>query len=32
MHRLNVSQPSDMSHDAFLEWLDQEVRATQAFR
>lgn len=30
--RLNVSQPADMSHDAFLEWLDQEVRATQAFR
>jgi hypothetical protein len=29
--RLNVSQPADMSHDGFLEWLDQEVRATQAF-
>lgn len=32
MQRLNISQPVDMSHDAFLESLDQEVRATQAFR
>ncbi len=30
--RLNVSQPADMSSDGFLEWLDQEVHATQAFR
>ena len=30
--RLNVPQPADMSHDGFLEWLDQEVQATQAFR
>ncbi len=32
MQRLNVSQPVGMSYDAFLESLDQEVRATQAFR
>jgi len=32
MQCLKVSQPVDMSYDAFLEWLDQEVRATQAFR
>lgn len=32
MQRLNISQPAGMSHDAFLESLDQEVRATQAFR
>jgi uncharacterized RDD family membrane protein YckC len=32
MQRLNVSQPVGLSHDAFLESLDQEVRATQAFR
>ena len=32
MQRLNVSQPVGMSHDVFLESLDQEVRATQAFR
>jgi len=30
--RLNITPQANMSHDAFLEWLDQEVRATQAFR
>jgi uncharacterized RDD family membrane protein YckC len=32
MQRLNVAKPMDMSDDAFLEWLDQEVRTSQAFR
>jgi uncharacterized RDD family membrane protein YckC len=32
MQRLNVAKPVDMSDDAFLEWLDQEVRTSQAFR
>jgi uncharacterized RDD family membrane protein YckC len=32
MQRLEVAQPAGMGHDAFLEWLDQEVRASQAFR
>jgi len=32
MQRLNISQPVGMSHDVFLESLDQEVRASQAFR
>ncbi len=32
MQRLNVAQPVDMSYDAFLEWLDQKVRTSQAFR
>lgn len=30
--RLGMTQPADMSYDAFLEWLDDEVRKTQAFR
>ena len=30
--RLNVAKPADMSDDAFLEWLHQEVRSSQAFR
>jgi uncharacterized RDD family membrane protein YckC len=32
MQRLNVTQPADVSYDAFLESLDQEVRASQVFR
>jgi uncharacterized RDD family membrane protein YckC len=32
MQRLNITQPVDMSYDAFLVWLDQEVRTSQAFR
>ena len=32
MQRLDVTQPMDMSYDAFLEWLDGEVRRTQAFK
>ncbi len=32
MQRLNIPQPVGMSHDVFLESLDQEVRASQAFR
>jgi uncharacterized RDD family membrane protein YckC len=32
MQRLSITQPVDMSYDAFLVWLDQEVRAGQAFR
>ncbi len=32
MQRLGVTQPMDMSYDAFLEWLDEEVRKTQAFK
>jgi hypothetical protein len=32
MQRLNVTQPVDMSYDAFLEWLYQEVQAGQTFR
>jgi uncharacterized RDD family membrane protein YckC len=32
LRRLDATQPADMSDDAFLEWLDQEVRKTQAFR
>ncbi len=30
--RLNINPPAAMSHEAFLEWLDQEARKTQAFR
>jgi uncharacterized RDD family membrane protein YckC len=30
--RLGIARPGDMSDDAFLEWLDREVRASQAFR
>jgi len=32
VRRLNIAQPADMSYDAFLEWLDQELRTSQAFR
>lgn len=32
MQRLNVTQPMDMGYDAFLEWLEQEVRTSQTFR
>ena len=32
MQRLNIRQPVDMSYDAFLVWLDQAVRSSQAFR
>lgn len=32
MQRLNIALPVDMSYDGFLEWLDQEVRTSQAFR
>jgi hypothetical protein len=30
--RLNISPPASLSHEAFLDWLDQESRKTQAFR
>jgi uncharacterized RDD family membrane protein YckC len=32
LQRLGITQPVDMSYDTFLEWLDQQVRKTQAFR
>ena len=32
LQRLEITQPVDMSYDTFLEWLDQQVRKTQAFR
>ena len=32
LERLGITQPVDMSYDTFLEWLDQQVRKTQAFR
>jgi hypothetical protein len=32
MQRLEIAQPAGMGHDAFLEWLDQEVRVSEAFR
>jgi uncharacterized RDD family membrane protein YckC len=32
MQRLDITQPVDMSYDAFLVWLDQAVRSSQAFR
>lgn len=32
MQRLDISQPMDMTYDAFLQWLDEEVRKSQAFR
>jgi hypothetical protein len=31
MQRLEIAQPVDMGYDAFLEWLEQEVRTSQAF-
>jgi hypothetical protein len=32
IQRLDIAQLMDMSYDAFLQWLDQEVRSNQAFR
>jgi len=32
MQRLEIAQPVDMGYDAFLEWLAEEVRRSQAFR
>ncbi len=32
LQRLDIPQPMDMSYEAFLDWLDQEVRKAQAFR
>lgn len=32
MQRLGITQPVDMSYDAFLDYLDREVRKTQAYR
>src|SRR5574341_1080419 len=31
MQRLDITRPADMSNDAFLEWLDEEVRKSQSF-
>ncbi len=32
MQRLNMAQPPDVTYDAFLQWLDEEVRRSRAFR
>lgn len=32
LRRLEITQPANLTDDTFLEWLDQEVRRTQAFR
>jgi uncharacterized RDD family membrane protein YckC len=32
MQRLGITQPVDMTYEAFLEWLDNEVRQAQASR